>query len=79
MPEADGELTCIVPYTPTSQIMSNISYTVMYGLAPGPDITMDLLVLQVRPNPVFDEEGDAFVSTTSFSPGSGAPLTLRVS
>ena len=53
-------MTCLVPNT-TSDLTSNISYTVRFGSAPGPDLTSVELTLDLRPNPVFAEDGSALV------------------
>ena len=56
----------------------NISYTVQVGAAPGPDLTDGRLTLDVRPNPVFAEDGSA-IDDNEIIIGEGELLTLRVS
>ena len=51
----------------------NISYTVQVGAAPGPDLTNGRLTLDVKPNPVFAEDGSAV------DKGESGLLTIRVS
>ena len=65
-------MTCVVPpFTSDNDIKSNISYTVR---APGPDLTDELLTLNVKPNPSF---GDNAIAKTSLS--EGELLTITVS
>ena len=54
-------MMCLLPNFTTSgsELKSNISYTVMFGSAPGPDLTVEELTLSVRPDPVFAEDGSA--------------------
>ena len=47
------------------------------GNAPGPDLTLDDLTLEVRPNPVFAEDGTAIVNN-ELTIGEGAFLILKV-
>ncbi|CAI8038569.1 Plexin-A4 [Geodia barretti] len=60
---------------PANPDLTNISYAVRFGDAPGPNRTRAELTLESRPDPVFPEDGTA-LSQTEFSPGSGAPLTI---
>ena len=56
-------MTCIVPNTTISEMaIANISYTVRIGAAAGPDLTREDLTLDLRPNPVFAEDGSALES-----------------
>ena len=55
------EMKCIVPNITLSE-QANISYTVRIGAAPGPDLTREELTLDLRPNPVFAEDGSALES-----------------
>ena len=73
-------LECLLPNFSTvdSDLKSNISYTVRYGGAPGPDLTLTELVLHQRPNPYFPEDGSA-LSPTEFSPGTTGLLRITVS
>ena len=70
-------MTCLVPNT-TSDLTSNISYTVRFGSAPGPDLTSVELTLDLRPNPVFAENGSALVDN-EFLAGEGGLLEIKVS
>ena len=73
-------LVCLLPSFSTvdSDLKSNISYTVRYGGAPGPDLTLTELVLHQRPDPTFPEDGSA-LSPTEFSPGTTGLLRITVS
>jgi plexin A len=69
-------MICSLPrFTTQEPDLSNISYTVRFGDAPGPNRTRAELTLESRPDPVFPEDGTA-LSQTEFSPGSGAALTI---
>ena len=70
------EMKCVVPNI-TIAGMANISYTVRIGAAPGPDLTGDVLTLDLRPNPVFAVDGSALedVETTG---GGDTILRIRV-
>ena len=61
-----------------SYTKSNVSYTVRYGAAPGPDLRVEELTIDVRPNPVFKEDGSA-LSQSEFTPGVGGLLRITVS
>ena len=74
-------LMCVVPnFTRLdSEVpISNISYTVKYGAAPGPDLRVEELTIDVRPNPVFKEDGSA-LSQSEFIPGVVGLLKITVS
>ena len=73
-------LECLLPSFTTvdSEMKSNISYTIRYGGAPGPDLTLTELVLHQRPNLTFPEDGSA-LSPTEFSPGTTGLLRMTVS
>ena len=72
-------MICSLPrFTTQEPDLTNISYTVRFGDAPGPNRTRAELTLESRPDPVFSEDGTA-LSQTEFFPGSGAPLTISVS
>ena len=58
--------------------ISNVSYTVKYGAAPGPDLRVEELTIDVRQNPVFKEDGSA-LSQSEFIPGVGGLLRITVS
>ena len=47
------------------------------GNAPGPDLTLEDLTLEVRLNPVFAEDGSA-LKNNEYSMGEGALLNLMV-
>ena len=72
---------CVVPnFTrlDSELLMRNISYTVKYGAAPGPDLTVDELTIDVRQNPFFEEDGSA-LSQSEFTPGVFGLLRITVS
>ena len=72
-------MICNLPnFTISESDLTNISYTVIFGDAPGPNRTRMQLTLELRPNPTFLEDGSA-LSQTEFSPGSGGPLEISVS
>ena len=72
-------MICSLPsFTTQEPHLTNVSYTVIFGDAPGPNGTRAQLTLESRPDPVFPEDGTA-LSQTEFFPGSGAPLTISVS
>ena len=73
-------LQCVLPSFTTvdSEMKSNIGYTVRYGGAPGPDLTLTEVVLHQRPNPYFPEDGSALFPT-EFSPGTTGLLRITVS
>ena len=72
-------MTCVVPnitsFTSSVSGLKNISYTIRVGAAPGPDLTNGALTLDMKPNPVFTEDGSA-IEDNQFS---GGLLTLIVS
>ena len=70
---------CTLPSFTTSgpELKSNISYTLKYGAAPGPDLTVEALTINMRPNPVFAEGGSA-LSPTEFLSGTGGLLRITV-
>ena len=47
------------------------------GNAPGPDLTLAELTLEVRPNPVFNEDGSA-IEENKHTIGQGTHLKLKV-
>ena len=72
---------CVVPnFTrlDSELLMRNISYTVKYGAAPGPDLRVEELTIDVRQNPFFKEDGSA-LSQSEFIPGVGGLLRITVS
>ena len=73
-------LMCTLPSFKTSgpELKSNISYTLKYGAAPGPDLTVEALTINIRRNPVFAEDGSA-LSPTEFLSGTGGLLRITVS
>ena len=70
---------CTLPSFKTSgsELKSNISYTLKYGAAPGPDLTVEALTINMRPDPVFAEDGSA-LSPTEFLSGVGGLLRITV-
>ena len=74
-------LMCVLPSFSRqgSELKLTISYTVRFGAAPGPDLTMEELTLKVKPDPFFKEDGTALVSSTEFLPGVGGLLRISVS
>ena len=72
-------MICNLPsFTSSESDLTNISYTVIFGAAPGPNRTRTQLTLESRPNPTFAMDGSA-LSQTEFSAGSGGPLGISVS
>ena len=65
---------CVVPAFSSSSELTNVSYTIRVGNAPGPDLSIAALILRTVVNPVFAEDGSAIVSI-----GSNSLLTLKVS
>ena len=57
--------------------MSDVFYTIRMGNAPGPNLTLEDLTLEVRLNPVFAEDGSA-IEDNQHIIGEGALLTLKV-
>ena len=78
--ENSTTLMCTLPSFTMSrpELKSNISYTLKYGAAPGPDLTVEALTINMRPNPVFAEDGSG-LSPTEFSSGTGGLLRITVS
>ena len=76
------QLVCIVPAftaaSSSSETRSNISYTVKFGAAPGPDLTDTMLTLDLRPDPVFAEDGSA-LERREFPAGEESVLRISVS
>ena len=70
------EMKCLVPSINISEQV-NISYTVRIGAAPGPDLTREELTLDLRPNPVFAEDGSA-LENSEFTPGETTILRITV-
>ena len=66
-------MICVIPQFTINGQPSNISYTIQVGAAPGPDLTDGRLTLDVKPNPVFAEDGSAI------DEGESEFLTIRVS
>ena len=58
---------------PPFEVNGNISYTIQVGAVPGPDLTEGRLTLDVKPNPVFAEDGSAILK------GESGLFTIRVS
>ena len=58
--------------------LTNISYTIHVGNAPGPDLTDENLILNLLPNPVFAEDGSALEDNHHII-GKSSWLTLKVS
>ena len=67
------EMICVIPPFEVNGLPPNISYTIQVGAAPGPDLTDERLTLDVKPNPVFAEDGSAIEE------GESGLLTIRVS
>ena len=65
----------MIPPFEVNGLPLNISYTIQVGAAPGPSLTNGRLTLDVKPNPVFAEDGSAIEEGES-----GLELlTIRVS
>ena len=57
-------MTCVVPdFASRVTRLKNISYTIRVGAAPGPDLTNGALTLDMKPNPVFSEDGSAIADS----------------
>ena len=67
------EMICVIPEFEVNGLPPNISYTIEVGAAPGPNLTDGRLTLDVRPNPVFAEDGSAI------DEGESGLLTIVVS
>ena len=67
----------MIPEFEVNGLPSNISYTIEVGAAPGPNLTDGRLTLDVRPNPVFTEDGSA-IDDNEISAGEGGLLTIIV-
>ena len=67
-------MACLVPAFFSSSELTNVSYTIRVGNAPGPDLSNAALILRTVVNPVFAEDGSAIVLI-----GSNSLLTLKVS
>ena len=72
---SNSSLICLAPSFPSLE--SNVSYTIQLGNAPGPDLTLEDLTLEVRLNPVFAEDGTAIVNN-ELTIGEGTFLILKV-
>ena len=72
------EMICVIPPFEVNGLPSNISYTIEVGAAPGPNLTDGRLTLDVRPNPVFAEDGSA-IDDNEIAAGEGGLITIRVS
>ena len=69
---------CLTPSFPSMEDpVSNVTYTIQMENAPGPDLTLENLILDVRLNPVFAEDGSAIVDN-QLTIGEGSLLTLMV-
>ena len=68
----------MIPEFEVNGLPSNISYTIEVGAAPGPNLTDGRLTLDVRPNPVFAEDGRA-IDDNEIATGEGGLLTIVVS
>ena len=62
-----------------TQLPTNVSYTIIIGDAPGPDLTNEALTLSVVPDPIFVKDGSAIVGGSEHTIGSGALLVINVS
>ena len=72
-------MTCTLPtFTSSANTLADISYSVVFGDAAGPNRMLAGLRLEYKPDPVFATDGTALMPT-EFSPGSGAALTITVS
>ena len=67
----------MIPEFEVNGLPSNISYTIEVGAAPGPNLTDGRLTLDVRPNPVFAEDGSA-IDDNEIAAGEGGLLTIIV-
>ena len=69
---------CLTPSFPSLEDpVSNVTYTIRMENAPGPDLTLENLTLEVRLNPVFAEDGSA-IEDNELTIGEGSLLTLMV-
>ena len=72
------EMICVIPEFEVNGLPSNISYTIEVGAAPGPNLTDGRLTLDVKPNPVFAEDGSA-IDDNEIAAGEGGLITIEVS
>ena len=55
-------MACVIPsFMSTTQLPTNVSYTIRVGDAPGPDLTNEALTLSVVPDPIFTTVESAIV------------------
>ena len=66
-------MTCVVPAFNSSSELTNVSYTIVVGNAPGPDLSQETLTLQTAADPFFAEDDSTYII------GSKSLLTLQVS
>ena len=70
-------MRCLVPNINLTAPQSNVSYTVLFGAAQGPDLTREELTLDLRPDPVFAEDGSA-LEDNQFTTGEITLLRITV-
>ena len=71
-------MACVIPAFSSSSELTNVSYTIRVGNAPGPDLSNVALILRTVVNPVFAVDGSAVMDYRPIK-GSNSPLTLKVS
>ena len=71
-------MACVIPAFSSSSELTNVSYTIRVGNAPGPDLNNAALILRTVVNPVFAVDGSAVMDYRPIN-GSNSPLTLKVS
>ena len=75
---SESKLVCSTPSFPSlKDPVSNVTYTIRMGNAPGPNLTLENLTLEVRLNPMFAEDGSAIMNN-QLTIGEGSLLTLMV-
>ena len=76
---SDTRLMCSAPSFSTTMEapVRDVSYTIRMGNAPGPNLTLGDLTLEVRLNPVFAEDGSA-IEDNQLTIGEGTLLRLEV-
>ena len=73
-------MACVIPsFMSDTQLLTNVSYTIQVGDAPGPDLTNEALTLSVVTDPIFATDGSAIVGGSEHTIGSGALLVINVS
>ena len=77
--EASGSsITCVFPpLNDDVETLENISYTIEVGGAAGPNLSLPALNLNLRPNPVFPEDGTALVDN-EYTIGSNTVVEVKV-